>query len=407
MTTKRMGLRERLALVVLVPCLAVAALLGQRIVREQSAARRAEDLALHVHLATATGDLLHETQRERGSSSVYMSSNGTQFVPELEAQRARTDQRRLAYSEFVQRNESRLPPPVVAALKLVEAQLSEIEARRRQTSDLAAPVLEILGFYTELNRRLLATVESIASLSPDAELRAWSIAYLAFLHAKEYTGIERAQLSNVFGTDRFAPGQYLTVASLIASQKSYLQIFQASAPASVLAILEERRQRPVFVEVKEKEQLALAASPGAVAKGGFGVEAPAWFKLMTRKIDLLKEVEDATAATIIARAEAVKSDAASSLLWAAVLAAGFGALVVGSLTVAAKQIVIPIRRLTAIADRVSAGDVDLEVDTTGAAEIGELAQAFRRMVSSLKMLRALARKAPAGRLAGSRTALRS
>src|SRR3954470_8763569 len=218
----RVGLRARLLAFVLVPCLLMGALVAERALDRRAAAREADELALLVRLAVIVGDLLHETQKERGASSVYMSSRATKFVGELQAQRATTDDRRLKYLQFVRKNDAGWPPAVAAALRMTDGLLNEIEARRRQTTDLGAPVAEIIGYYTELNRRLLESVASIASKSGDAELRAWSTGYFAFLQAKESTGIERAQLSNVFGADRFAPGQYFAVAALLSAQRTYL-----------------------------------------------------------------------------------------------------------------------------------------------------------------------------------------
>src|SRR5688572_33511551 len=100
-----LGLRPRLLLLVALPCAITAGLIADRAFEQRASAREADDLALLVRLAVRIGDLLHETQRERGSSSVFMSSNGTKFSRELEEQREATNARMLAYLEFVRRND--------------------------------------------------------------------------------------------------------------------------------------------------------------------------------------------------------------------------------------------------------------------------------------------------------------
>jgi methyl-accepting chemotaxis protein len=406
-TFSRIGLRGRLLALALLPCLALASILIERAFRKRTAAREADDLALLVRLTVIIGDLVHETQKERGASSLFMSSGGSTFVRELQAQRSSTDERRLYYMQFVRANDPAWSPGVVAALRLADAQLADIEIRRRQVSELAVPVPEIIGYYNELNRRLITAVASIASKSADADLRGWSTGYYAFLHAKENTGIERAQMANVFGADHFAPGQYFTIAALIASQRAYLHVFDSIAPAEVAQLYRDKAKHPAFAEVEAKERIAFDRGPGT--RGGFGVDATAWFKAMTQKIDLMKEIENAMADAILARAAGMQQKAASSLQTTIALGV---VLLLAAILVAyllALRIVAPVRRLTAAVDRVSAGDLDQNIDTDAPAELGELARAFAGMVAALKAVRAAPVKSAAapGRISGSRSVLRT
>jgi methyl-accepting chemotaxis protein len=402
---KQLGLRARLLAFVLVPCLLMGALMAERALDKRTAARETDDLSLLVRLAVIVGDLLHETQKERGSSSVFMSSHGTKFVNELQAQRTATDERRLKYLQFVRANDARWPAAVAAALRLTDPQLDEIEARRRQVTDLSAPIPELIGYYNELNRRLLESVGSIASKSGDTDLRAWSTGYFAFLQAKESTGQERAQLSNVFGADRFAPGQYFTVASLLSAQRSYLHIFSITAPPEAVQLFRQKAEMAVFAEVAAKEQVAFGNGPPALPAAGFGVDSADWFKVMTRKIDLLKEVEIAAANAILARADRLQDAATVAFRQTLVLGLALLLIVLGGAAVVAHRIVDPIRRLTAVADRVCAGELDHEIDTGAPAELGALAASFSRMVLVLKTMRGTPRRVVPGRMSGSRAVM--
>jgi methyl-accepting chemotaxis protein len=331
-----------------------------------------------------------------------MSSHGTKFTSELQAQRAATDERRIRYLQFVRSHDASWPTVVAAAIRMTDAQLTEIEARRRQVTDLSVPVPEVIGYYNDLNRRLLESVASIAGKSGDAELRAWSIGYFAFLQAKEHVGMERAQLSNVFGQDRFGPGQYFTVAALLSAQRTYLHLFSISAPAEVVQLYKQKSETPIFAAVEAKERLAFGSGPPAGEKAGFGVDSTEWFRTMTRKIDLLKEVESATASAILARADSLQQGATAALRQTLAVGLGMCLLVFAGGWVTAHRIVDPIRRLTRVADRVAAGELDQNVDTDAPAEMGDLAASFRRMVEALQSMRLSQRKNIPGRTAGSR-----
>lgn len=401
----RLGLRARLLGFVLIPCLVMGALVLERALERRKAAREADELSLLVQLAVTVGDLLHETQKERGSSSVFMSSRGTKFAGELQAQRAVTDDRRLKYLQFVRRNDASWPPVVAAALRMTDAQLGEVEARRRQATDLSVPVAEVIGYYNDLNRRLLESVASIASKSGDTDLRAWSTGYFAFLQAKEHTGMERAQLSNVFGADHFAPGQYFTLASLLAAQRTYLHVFGISGPPAAVQLYDQKRASPVFAEVEARERLAFGSGPSAGDKAGFGVDSGDWFRLMTRKIDLLKEVENGAASAILQRAEDLQQAATVAFRQTLVVGLALFLMAFGGGWAVAHRIVDPLRRLRTAADRICAGELDHRIDTSAPAEVGELAVSFERMVAALKTVRAVQRKPVPGRISGSRAVL--
>src|SRR6185436_8800135 len=201
----------------------------------RSSAEQAAALGRMAELSVVIGDLLHETQKERGSSSVFLSSNGSKFAEQVLAQRRLTDQVRLRFVELIEEQRAHWPPRVVAALELANSTLRDIESRRRQISALEISPAEEMGFYTEMNERLLESLGSLVANTADVSLRGTTTAYLYFLHAKEKTGIERAQLSNVFGTDAFGSGQLALVAGLIASQAAYLNIFAKLAPPTLYA----------------------------------------------------------------------------------------------------------------------------------------------------------------------------
>jgi hypothetical protein len=81
------------------------------------------------------------------------------------------------------------------------------------------------------------------------------------------------------------------VASLLAAQRTYLHVFGISGPPAAVQLYEQKRASPVFAEVEARERLAFGSGLPRATRPGFGVDSGDWFRLMTRKIDLLKEVE--------------------------------------------------------------------------------------------------------------------
>jgi hypothetical protein len=85
-----------MALVGMIPSLAALWFAAGAILSEVEAGRRMDSLAAEVGLTTEMSYVIHELQRERGATSIFVSSDGATFRRELSAQRAATDARREA-----------------------------------------------------------------------------------------------------------------------------------------------------------------------------------------------------------------------------------------------------------------------------------------------------------------------
>jgi len=399
----KLRLRPLLGGMVVIPCL-VASLLALQWARDRhGSSEEAQALERMAQLAVVIGDLLHETQKERGSSSVYLSSKGTKFGEQMRAQRLVTDQVRIRFVEILEGQRTSWPPHVVATLELANSSLRDIESRRRQISTQEITPTDAIAFYTDLNERLLESIGSLVANTADVSLRGTATAYLYFLHAKEKTGLERAQLANVFGTDAYAPGQLAVVAGLIASQRAYLSVFARMAPPALLHAYESQMNAMAVADVKRMEQIALGQT------SGFGIDSATWFVTMTKKIELMKGVEDALSAAVRTGARAVVDGARTSLIGAIVLAVLMvGAGLAGTLALSI-SILRPLRRLRQAVDRVSEGDSTVTIVLGGPYEIRELTEAFRRMTESLRWARSAPRTGHTGtfRSVGSRFHTRS
>jgi len=95
-------------------------------------ATRADELEVLVELSVRTGNLLHETQKERGATAVFLASGGTKFQVELPAQHVLTDEARASFATFVEANSDTIPHRSPAASPLLWRRSS------RPTSSLRA-----------------------------------------------------------------------------------------------------------------------------------------------------------------------------------------------------------------------------------------------------------------------------
>ena len=352
--------------IVLVATLGLSFFAVGRVQERRTAAAEAGTVLTGTDLAIRLGNLLHETQRERGRTAQFLGSKGSAFGPELTAQRALTDGRARALTTFAAGHPGRLAADVAPAL-------DGLAALRRTADAVPADAKPVIGGYTALNGTLL-TAASTSARSDDAAIQLRLQAYLSFLYAKERTGLERAQLAGAFAKDQFAPGQHLLVASLVSAQQAYLDAFARAATPELLATWTKVQADPAFAAVADMEATALGRP-----EGGFGVDPATWFDTMTKKIDGLKRLEDEQAGTIRRAAVSAQDRANRAVLSAVALALLVALTAFAAAAAAIRSITRPLGELTAAAGRISVGDVRADVTYESRNELGLLADGMRQL----------------------------
>jgi methyl-accepting chemotaxis protein len=373
-------IRTKLFAIAILPVLGLTYLSVELALDRRADAAAAERLNRLVAVATAIGDLLHETQRERGGTSLFVSSKGAKFATELPEQRAETDRRLAAMDGALRGNEVALPDVARRRIGGVRATLRDLPSIRDRASALAGEPKEFIAYYTGLNAQLLESIGSIASASSDAELGRMALGYLALLNAKEKAGVERAQLANVFTNDRFAPGQLVTVAGLLAAQETFLRLFDTTAGEAATALLAKEASGPAFARVAELEQGALAKGDA----GGFGVDPASWFQQMTAKIDGLKRVENQQALRLRDRADSIATTARRAFTSATLLCVVLIALTLVAATLVIRGITRPLAEVTLAAQRIARGDIERDVAYRAGNELGMLAESFRAVATYIR-----------------------
>ena len=193
-----------------------------------------ESLSQLTKLSITYSELVHELQKERGATAGFLSSKGNKFVNELRTQRNETDSKQdiktqfLSVNSFEQLQISQLNQQINNEL----AQLSQI---RTQVDNLDIEAKQAIGYYTQLNAKLLSVSTLIASLSSDANITKQTIAYYNFLQGKERAGIERAVMSSTFASDKFNDGIFVKFVSLVTQQETFMSNFLAFATPENIA----------------------------------------------------------------------------------------------------------------------------------------------------------------------------
>lgn len=294
-SSRGLSLRAQLFLLVVVPIVGLTLFGAQAVVQQLRASQEAQRLTRLVQLSVLSGNLVHETQRERGRTAGYYGNQSEANRGALDTQRDATDAARAAFLAERDALAAGVDDPVFQRLvREGRDELARLDSMREQITTLTAPVAEGIGYYTRLNNLLLESIRRMSVLLSDADLSHQVTGYAHLLLAKERAGLERATLTNTFAQDRFGSGFYEQFVRLVAQQDALLNVFYAYAPEEISAGYEQVVRGD---DVEAVDRMRTIASARA-AVGSFGVSSEEWFDAITAKIDLQKIIEDRYSALI-------------------------------------------------------------------------------------------------------------
>ncbi|MDF2602023.1 MAG: hypothetical protein K0Q54_4846 [Methylobacterium brachiatum] len=400
------SLRARILAVALAPCLAFAGAAGWAV--SDQWARRAEMDRVEnlVGLASRISAFVHEAQRERGASSLFLGAKGAQFGPELAAQRSRTDAA-LAGLPDAMAAATGFGPAFAARADGLSKALAGLAAQRRAVDALGVSAPQAVSFYTGLIGEGLGVVRAMGGVIGEAGIAGRANAYAAFLALKEAAGQERAAASAVFASGTLDLPATRRLTTLSADQATYGALFRAGASDGQAALLDAAEATEPAREVARLCKAVQETMPGTTLAFR---DAPAWFRLATQRIDALKGVEDRLTADLVAAADAVRARADRMLaVWIAgglalfALSVGF-AFWLG--TAIARPLVRMARVLTAIG-RDEPGAAELAIPAGGPREVRAIAAAavtFRDSVAERRLARAEQQRLAAENAAAQRAA---
>ncbi|MFT5852729.1 MAG: methyl-accepting chemotaxis protein [Colwellia sp.] len=300
--------KKKLILLVLIPLLAALYFSLSNLNTLIAKQGQLEEIQELITLTIANNALVHELQKERGATAVYIGSEGYRFSSELKAQRTLTDKAhtdlnaKLNY--FSSDNDK-----VNSIVSTIKHGLLKLEGIRARSEDFSIPFSEAIGYYTTQNNHMLSLTGFFSVISP-TETVSNAIAYYVLLEAKERAGIECAVVSGGFANNMFTQADFQKFISLIALQTNYFEQFNIKASLAAVNAYKNTLNNDAVVEVNRMRKVAVSVGQN----GPFYVGAAGWFKNATTRINLLKDIENLVADEFIVDINKLLSEAHSNLI---------------------------------------------------------------------------------------------
>lgn len=325
------------------------------------------------YVAQQLSNLIHDLQKERGASAVYIGSKGSKFSDVLKTQKVATDKTNDILSKGLSNLDvSSYDSEFQVMISNSQSALNNLSATRGKVDSFTFSVPQMAGYYTPTIQKLLGIVEHMAVLSTEAEITSIIAAYTNFMQGKERAGIERAMGAAGFSAGKFSPKVYNKFISLMAQQTSYFARFKVFASKDQRQVYAQTVTGPVIAEVERLRKIAVD-SPTTGSTDG--IEAAHWFASITKKIDLLKQVEDKIATNLVNTSQTLGSQAKSQLMIVSVVI--LAVLLIGGLLtyLSITSITRPIGKMIGAMKSLADGKTDVEVPAVGQKdEIGQMAE---------------------------------
>lgn len=323
----RVNIRARVLFTVALPVLGMLGFATMIAVDSSTRSGEMSDVLELAEVAPYVSGLVHELQKERGTSAGYIGSKGLDVTSDrLKGQHKLTNTALAAFGNTLDGFDT---APFGANLtdRVTKARgnVSKLKAERTKVQSFSNSVPQMAGYYTGTITSLLEIIHEISGLSTDPEVSTATTAYVNLLESKERAGRERAMGAAGFGSGKFQKNIYGKFTSLIAAQGSYLDVFNKNASPEQISFYKATVKGPSVDEVSHMRALAINSAFGGDLEG---VTGRVWFDTITRKIDLLKAVEDRVSNDLLAMAGSKQSTAIQTLyLTLAGITALLGAIV--------------------------------------------------------------------------------
>jgi methyl-accepting chemotaxis protein len=320
-------IKKRILIMIALPIIVITLFSINFIIDNYNKKVEFDTISDQVKLSIKISSLVHELQKERGMTAGFIGSKGENFRDKLASQRELTNKKKDALLSYIKEHSTdKYRQNFKSNFNQAVDLLNNMNSMRSKVDTLKISLKEPIGFYTKMNGLFLDTIGSISLNSSDNDITKDLVAYTNFLLSKERAGIERAVLSATFGKDAFAKGFYEKFIRLITEQDAFLKSFKVTANDDFLNYFSSTLKGSAVDEVAKMRAVAIEKSQS----GGFGISPTHWFDTITKKINLLKSIEDHISKSLLKTLDNKNDELFTHLIFSITISAGvvFGLLLI-------------------------------------------------------------------------------
>jgi hemerythrin-like metal-binding protein len=377
-TLDHFKLSVRIAALAIIPLIAMIYFAGSTVLEKQATVTEMGKIEKISAMAGTFSNFVHELQKERGASAGFLGSKGTAFADQVESQRKNTDTKHQPLPEALMLGETLGLKDEIAQIKKNLVRLADI---RKQVDDQSISVSDEVNYYSALNANLLDAISAMSKISSELSISNQVSNFVNFLQSKERAGIERAKGSVGFSKGEFSAPLLKDFISLIAIQDTYMAVSKSFSTPETLEFMDKTISGDIVKTVDDMRKVALESQ---ISHSMNGITGPQWFDAITKKINLLKQVEDYMSKNLLQRAQDIKASAQMSFLFLLIISITLAIAIVVFAYILIHSVVAPLKLLRMSIERLEQGHTETMIAGRHKSdELGEMARAIQSFKESI------------------------
>lgn len=360
------SISKRLLAAVMLPLLAAGYLAAVQVSDKWGAYRDMRHIVVVSEQLMQTSDLVHALQVERAFTVGFLGTRGEKNAAEIKSARSTTDAAAAKFSGGI------ADPELEASRQKAMTGLAQLADVRRSVDTLSASSADAIEAFNSVIDGAIGLTRVLTNSGADAGISRRIGGYTRLMQAKEFAGQERA-LGNRFVTAHRVDTAFGEFTSLRGRQDALLDAY--------LSVVSQEDKRAQYQEMLSSVSPDVAAMRARITANGEnadvdGIESEVWVEATTKRINVMKVIENESLAEIGAIANANAEDAFGSLIVIAGVGLVGGAIMVLLSGVIAMSIVRPISRMVQTMGRLASGEIDSAPSISGRKdEIGDMERA--------------------------------
>lgn len=274
-----------------------------------------EQLSSNCRIVIAVRELIHELQKERGASNIFLASKGERYGKE-----------RMQYVTASEQAESMLKshlkalyltdeiitgnPRLLSSITLAMQATDYLPRLREQVSKQQLTPLESTRAYSRLVASLLTVIFEAADIASDPTITRLLVALFNFMQAKEYAGQERAWGAIGFAETHFDARLCEKLTALQQAQDHHFSIFSEFSCKPHKDALDALNKSPATIDITQLRNMIAQLSDGSPIAGEI---SEVWFDVATRRIDAMQTIEVALTEALTQQANTKVADAKNEM----------------------------------------------------------------------------------------------
>jgi len=252
-----------------------------------------EQLSSNCRIVIAVHELIHEIQKERGASNIYLASSGQRYAKErsqyvYNSEQAESTLKSQLKSLYLNNAFSSLNPRLLSSITLALQATDHLPHLREHVVEQAISPLESTRAYSRLVASLLTVIFEAAAIASDPTITRVLVALFNFMQAKEYAGQERAWGAIGFVETHFDVRLCTKLQALQQAQEHHFDIFNEFADKTQKAALVTLQQSKAASDVLQLRNMIAQLSDGSPIASEI---SEVWFDVATRRIDAMQSIE--------------------------------------------------------------------------------------------------------------------